>query len=116
MGDLDAARRSLDNLGDSGTETNSTRLRKSLLFLRIGDIDSASRIFSDANESKEAAVLKPLLSMADGHYIDAVAEWRGLHQDETRTDQALVAQNLAVCLLYTGQLDEVCSIIAPIVD
>lgn len=114
MGDLDAARRSLDSLSDSGTVTSSTKLRKALLCLRLGDLDAASRIFSDANESKEIAMLQPLLSMADGRYIDAVAEWRALHKDETRKNQALVAQNLAVCLLYTGQLHEVCSMACPI--
>lgn len=107
MGDFDAARRSLDNLRVPGPESNITKLRKALLLLRIGDLDAASQIFGDANETKEAALLKPLISMSDGRFADAVAEWRILGEDRTRTDGALVAQNLAVCLLYAGQLDEV---------
>ena len=107
MGDFDAARRSLDSLRVSGPESNITKLRTALLLLRIGDLDAASQVFGDANETKEAALLKPLISMSDGRFADAVAEWRILGEDKTRTDGALVAQNLAVCLLYIGQLDEV---------
>ncbi|KAJ5601505.1 hypothetical protein N7510_011039 [Penicillium lagena] len=107
MGDLDAAKRSLDNLRDSNPETSMTKMRKALLLLRIGDIDAASKVFSAEDESsRESALLQPLLSMADGRYPTAVEEWRALQQEGTRTDDALVAQNLAVCLLYMGRLDE----------
>ncbi|KAJ5561357.1 hypothetical protein N7461_000118 [Penicillium sp. DV-2018c] len=106
MGDFDAARRALDGLRVDGPETDITKLRKALLLLRIGDLDAANQVFGDATETKELALLKPLISMSDGRYIDAVAEWRILAEDSTRTDRALVAQNLAVCLLYIGQLDE----------
>ncbi|KAJ5485865.1 hypothetical protein N7530_000165 [Penicillium desertorum] len=106
MGDFDAARRSLDSLRVPGPESNVTKLRKALLLLRIGDLDAASQVFGDANETTEAALVKPLISMSDGRFADAVAEWRILGEDKTRTDGALVAQNLAVCLLYIGQLDE----------
>jgi thioredoxin-like negative regulator of GroEL len=109
MGDLDAAKRSLDNLRDSSPETNMAKMRKALLLLRIGDIDAASKVFSTEDESsRESALLRPLLSMAEGRYPAAVEEWQALQQEGTRTDDALVAQNLAVCLLYTGRLDEVC--------
>ncbi|KGO77884.1 Tetratricopeptide-like helical [Penicillium italicum] len=114
MGDFDAARRSLDNLRVPGPESNITKFRKALLLLRIGDLDAASQVFGDANETKEAALLKPLISMSDGRFADAVAEWRILGEDKTRTDGALVAQNLAVCLLYSGQLDEVFDSYTPI--
>ncbi|KAJ5950718.1 Tetratricopeptide-like helical [Penicillium vulpinum] len=106
MGDFDAARRSLDSLRVPGPESDITKLRKALLLLRIGDLDAASQVFSDTDEKTEAALLKPLISMSDGRFSDAVAEWRILAEDRTRTDGALVAQNLAVCLLYIGQLDE----------
>lgn len=114
MGDFDAARRSLPNLHASGPETDMTKLRKALLLLRIGDLDAAGQVFGDTNESKEAALLKPLLSMSDGRYSDAVAEWRVLQEDRTRADGPLVAQNLAVCLLYIGKLDEVPDLSIPL--
>jgi hypothetical protein len=107
MGDFDAARRSLGNLQVPGVETELTKLRKALLLLRVGDLDAAGQVFGEADDTKEATLLKPLISMSDGRYSDAVAEWRVLGEDRTRTDGALVAQNLAVCLLYTGQLEEV---------
>lgn len=107
MGDLDAAKRSLEALHASDEDTEVMKLRKALLFLRVGDLDAAEQVFSDSRESKEAALLQPLLSMSEGRYQDAVTEWRALHEDTQRTDGALVAQNLAVCLLYSGKLDEV---------
>ncbi|KAJ5643736.1 uncharacterized protein N7484_006243 [Penicillium longicatenatum] len=106
MGDLDAAKRSLESLQSVESDTDATKLRKALLFLRTGDVDSAQRIFGDSLESKEAALLQPLLSMSDGRYNDAVDQWRALQEDRSRTDASLVAQNLAVCLLYSGKLDE----------
>ena len=107
MGDLDAAKRSLEGLRAPNTQAETVQLRKALLYLRIGDIDAAQKVFDGPRDSKEAALLKPLLSMSDGHYQNAIDEWRALLEDNQRTDGALVAQNLAVCLLYTGQLDEV---------
>ncbi|KAJ5648254.1 hypothetical protein N7490_004626 [Penicillium lividum] len=106
MGDLDAAKRSLESLQSSEPDTDVTKLRKALLFLRTGDVDSAQRVFGDSPESKEAALLQPLLSMSDGRYNDAVDEWQALQEDKTRADGALIAQNLAVCLLYSGKLDQ----------
>lgn len=107
MGDLDAAKRSLEGLRASSPESDTTKMRKALLFLRIGDLDAAQQILDGAHDSKKAALLKPLLGMSDGRYQDSIDEWRILLEDGQRTDGALVAQNLAVCLLYTGQLDEV---------
>lgn len=107
MDDLEAAKRSLETLQTSAPENGMMKLRIALLFLRVGDVDAAAQVFGDSRESKEGALLQPLLSMADGRYNDAVTEWRALQEDRQRTDDALVAQNLAVCLLYTGRLDEV---------
>ncbi|KAJ6115793.1 hypothetical protein N7523_006210 [Penicillium sp. IBT 18751x] len=106
MGDLDAAKRSLESLQEPTPDSDIMKLRKGLLLLRIGDIDAAERIFGNARDSKEAALLQPLLSMSDGRYGDAADEWRSLQQDKSRTDGGLIAQNLAVCLLYTGRLDQ----------
>lgn len=107
MGDLDAAKRALGALQGSDQDNEAMKLMKALLFLRIGDVDAAEGVFSDSRDTKEAALLKPLLSMSEGRYQDAVTEWQALHEDTQRTDGALVAQNLAVCLLYSGRLGEV---------
>ncbi|THC95750.1 hypothetical protein EYZ11_004789 [Aspergillus tanneri] len=109
MGDLNAARRSLHNLRASTTETIESELntlRKVLLFLLIGDLDAAKNLSSKSNEAE--AIYTPLLSMAEGRYGDAVSEWKAVLENGSRSlDEAIVSQNLAVCLLYTGRLNEV---------
>lgn len=106
MGDLDAARRSLDSLTAPPDETKANEMRKLLLMLRIGDLDAAKRLLGSAE--REDAILKPLLSMAESRYADAVAEWRALSGTGAHpNEEALILQNLAVSLIYTGQLNEV---------
>lgn len=100
MGDLSAARRSLQTLGSDDTH----KLRKALLLLLIGDTDTAKQI---SDGPGEASIFKPLLSMAEGRYDDAVAEWQALLENSPKeTDAAIISQNMAVCLLYIGRLNE----------
>ena len=107
MGDLDAARRSLHSLKISPSEAEINKSRKVLLFLMIGDLDAAKKVYEETG-MPDQSILRPLLSMAEGQYNDAVAEWRALlGNGEENNDKALISQNLAVCLLYTGQLNEV---------
>lgn len=101
MGDLDTAKRSLNNLSVSNADERH-RMRKALLLLLIGDIDAARQTLGGLSESP---IFTPLLSMAEGRFADAAGEWRTLLK---KSDDALATQNLAVCLLYTGQLNEVC--------
>lgn len=107
MGDLDAAKRSLEGLTQSKHANEVTKLRTVFLLLSIGDIDAARKLcvgFGDTGD----AIFKPLLSMAEGRYDDAVLEWRSLLDiKDKETDDAIISQNLAVCLLYTGRLSEV---------
>ena len=107
MGDLDTARRSLNSLKMASGSVHG--IRKVLLYLKIGDLDAAKRVFGDDYHESNTAIVKPLLSMADGRFADSVEEWRALLKTESRSpDEAVYAQNLAVCLLYTDQLNEVC--------
>jgi hypothetical protein len=104
MGDFDTAKRSLSNLRTS-TADESHKTRKALLSLVIGDIDAARQTLGGSSES---GIFPALLSMAEGRYADAVGEWRAVLESGTnKADDALVTQNLAVCLLYTGELNEV---------
>lgn len=108
MGDLIAARRSLENLQISGPGAEAMKLRKALLLILIGDMDSAKQIVEESQES-DTTLFKPLLSMAEGRYDEAVAGWQSLlEQQPSRSDKGMISQNLAVCLLYIGQLNEVC--------
>jgi trafficking protein particle complex subunit 12 len=107
MGDLDAARRSLDNLELKSHNISQMRINKALLYLRLGDVMTASEIINQTDSLGDGS-LRPLLSMAEGRYEEAIEGWKGLL--ELNSDNAsapLICQNLAVCLLYTGQLNEV---------
>ena len=107
MGDLDTARRSLNNLRSSQSENELHKMRKALLLLIIGDLDAAKELFDESNDPR-SATLAPLLSMAEGRYTDAATEWRSLLPSEASSPgDPLVTQNLAVCFLYTGELNEV---------
>ena len=106
MGDFDAAKRSLHNLRTNGPGSDKNGMRKVLLFLLIGDLDGAKHVF-DQSDPSEGAWFEPLLSMAEGNYADAVTHWRNLENQANRPNEAMISQNLAVCLLYTGQLNEV---------
>ncbi len=118
MGDLDGAARHLKTLrGPDGEEEEdsfmSTRL--ALLYLRIGDVAAAKEYAEETGANNTGTnVLRPLLSMADGEYDSAAEEWRQLRESCSQQDSAMVTQNLAVCLLYTGQLDEVIHYPSPI--
>ncbi|GKZ40397.1 hypothetical protein AbraIFM66951_000160 [Aspergillus brasiliensis] len=106
MGDLDAARRSLASLHMAESESEINKLRKVLLMLIIGDLDAARQVCGEATDAGND-VFRPLLSMAESQYDDAVVEWRALlGNEERRPDEAMISQNLAVCLLYTGRLNE----------
>ncbi|KAL4945027.1 hypothetical protein BDV06DRAFT_58983 [Aspergillus oleicola] len=103
MGDLTAAKRSLESLKQRGPANEATRLRAILLELSIGDVDAARKQCEELGEGGDA-ICTPLLSMAEGRYDNAVGEWRALKDKGRGIDDAIVSQNLAVCLLYTGQL------------
>ncbi|KAL2854413.1 hypothetical protein BJY01DRAFT_205585 [Aspergillus pseudoustus] len=106
MGDLSSAKRSLESLRRTRSDHVLTDVRVVLLLLSIGDVDAARQLCVDIGDSK-GALLKPLLCMAEGRYDDAVLEWRNLvGRNDKAMDDATISQNLAVCLLYTGQLNE----------
>jgi hypothetical protein len=113
MGDLSAARRSLHSLQTSELDERS-KLRKALLFVLIGDIDAAKQLFGDKTGN---GIISPLLSMAEGRYGDAVTEWQALLEAGIEgADTSIISQNMAVCLLYTGRLNEVLLTLLLLVD
>ncbi|KAK1139609.1 hypothetical protein N8T08_000614 [Aspergillus melleus] len=115
MGDFNAARRSLHSLQTSPTESDFDRLRKALLYLLIGDLDAAQKLVQDSDDT--GAIYPPLLSMAEGRYGDAVSEWKALLDNGTkRPDEAMISQNMAVCLLYTGRLNEAREVLESLVQ
>ncbi|KKZ62623.1 hypothetical protein EMCG_03033 [[Emmonsia] crescens] len=106
MSDLDAARRSLTKLKTPPKEQRLATTRMVLLYLKVGDVEAARKLLDNASIEAEG-ILHCLLDMAEGRYADAVAAWEALRASHIgHEDEALIAQNLAVCLLYTGKLNE----------
>jgi hypothetical protein len=105
MEDLEGAARHLETL-KAGSE--ALQMQKALLWLCLGDIDAAKSCIGDEDESGNQVVLG-LAHVADGDYDDAVKVWQGLVASGTGNgDIAMYKQNLGVCLLYCGKMDEVC--------
>lgn len=106
MGDLEAARRSLASMAPPSKGDVRRLQQRALLHLRVGDVDSAKDLFSSV--SSPANVVEPLLKMAEGKFDEAVAGWNDLLKTYCGTDdEVLIKQNLAVCLLYVGDLKQV---------
>lgn len=103
MGDLTGAARHFESLRRrDGRNDVLLDGRLALLYLRLGDVAAARRYVEAVKDGN--AMLGPLLSMAEGRYENAIAEWRELRN---HSDSGFVMQNLAVCLVYTGRLEEV---------
>lgn len=105
LGDLGAAIQHLKTL--RGNEDDSVvNGRLALLYLRLGGIDAARRTLGD----EDNPAMRALFSMASGDYDLAVSELRALPSSD------LVSQNLAVCLFYTGKVDETIELLEGLVD
>ncbi|RDW86367.1 uncharacterized protein DSM5745_03009 [Aspergillus mulundensis] len=116
MGDFNAAKRSLESLRITESANDAIKLRAVLLLLAIGDVDAARQLCAGLADTEDA-IFKPLFSMAEGRYDDAVIEWRDILGNKSReTDEAVVSQNLAVCLLYTGRLSEARGVLESLVQ
>lgn len=103
MEELDGAVCHLSKLSTIPLQFPQIRLQKALLLLQLGDVAAAQKcVVGDSEGDKIVAALS---DMADGKYGDAVEAWKALcERDESNT---LYSQNLAVCLLYAGRMDEV---------
>lgn len=98
MGDLETAVRHLKTL-ERDHDRNSSRL--ALLYLKIGDVETARRCIGD----EEDDVFEALCAVADGDYDGAIEAWRRLKERDP--DNVMAIQNLAACLLYAGKIEEV---------
>jgi tetratricopeptide (TPR) repeat protein len=119
MDDLEGASRHLDSFTTPEQAAESTEARdvfymEALVRLRIGDISAAHRCLQaasvHADETLIADVLKALLQLADSEYTTAVQSFQALHAKYP--DDAMITQNLAVCLLYTAHIAEAQSMLS----
>ncbi|CAO2648026.1 Nn.00g089480.m01.CDS01 [Neocucurbitaria sp. VM-36] len=123
MGDLEGAGRHLGTLScsDEAAEPPHARdmlLMETLVWLRVGDIHAARRCLSRASSASADELvdgsLDALIQLADSEYEAAVSSFRALH-DKFAGD-AMVTQNLAVCLLYTGRIADARDLLSELVD
>lgn len=125
MGDLEGAGRHLGTLthsdDDEASESAQARqvlVMETLVWLRVGDLASARQCLARASEAAGDALLDgalaALLQLADSDYEAAASSFRSLH--EQFPDDAMVAQNLAVCLLYTGHIADARDLLASLVQ
>ncbi|KAH7345919.1 hypothetical protein BKA66DRAFT_517143 [Pyrenochaeta sp. MPI-SDFR-AT-0127] len=123
MGDLEGAGRHLGTLCTSADTSDTAEAREILLmetlvWLRVGDIQAARRCLARAtNTATDELVdgtLHALIHLADSDYEAAGQSFRTLH--EQFPEDAMVAQNLAVCLLYTGRIADARNLLSELVD
>ncbi|MCJ1391315.1 hypothetical protein MMC18_004178 [Xylographa bjoerkii] len=123
MGDGGAAGRVLRGLKGEGMQDGLWRGRMGLLYLKIGDVKTAREFIApattataiaDGPEDSYGALLRPLLSLAEGDSDLAVSQLTA-QRDATPFDP-LVTLNLAVCLIYAGCLVEARPLLEELVD
>ncbi|XPS73588.1 hypothetical protein M3J09_005732 [Ascochyta lentis] len=123
MGDLEGAGRHLGTLSknDQPHDSASAReilLMETLVWLRVGDMASARRCLAHASSTETDALvdgtLTALVQLADSDYAAAATSFRALHH-QFPTDP-MIAQNLAVCLLYTGHISDAKADLTSLID
>jgi DNA-binding HxlR family transcriptional regulator len=122
MEDLEGAARFLETLEPAADAEDSLRLKnqKALLYLCLGDVGSARSCVSsstakDAGENENnVKVIQALAHIADAEYKASATIWETLlagdNSGKTTTNEsenAMYRQNLAVCYLYLGKMDDV---------
>ena len=118
MGDLEGAGRHLGTL-PKDSQSHGILVMETLVWLRVGDIRAAKRCLSTISESgsDEQLIdgsLDALTQLANSEYAAATSSFEVLH--ERYPDDAMVTQNLAVCLLYTGRIAEAKNLLLHLVD
>jgi Flp pilus assembly protein TadD len=130
MGDLAGAGRHLGTLGASSSSSSSSsdegqmvteiKTMEILTWLRVGDIASAQRCLSalstttSTDSSLSSEILTALIHLANSDFPTATQSFRDLHIQYP--EDAMIATNLAVCLVYTGHISEAKTILEKQVD
>ena len=125
MGDLEGTGRHLESLRIGQFEKEQDQLLRArllLLYLRIGDLTAAKSCIGNRKDEEYAdnpytSTLVPLLSMAEGNYSDAISHLSALEKDKPSAAlQPLFNQNLAVCLLYKGEITKARSLLESLIS
>ncbi|KAI1423265.1 hypothetical protein F5Y12DRAFT_716451 [Xylaria sp. FL1777] len=123
MDDLAGAVAHLASLAEAdggGVAADRSRLAvsRALLWLHLGDVDAARRCIAGVGGETSERVVDALADMADGQYSVALGKWRVLRDEmsESGVHDEMVGVNLAVCLLYIGQMPEGRDLLEELVD
>lgn len=84
-------------------------MAKALLWLHLGDTKAARQCVREGEAGDK--VVGALCEMGAGNFEVALVRWKEL-REEVDGDE-MIAVNLAVCLLYTGKMDEVRTLAMP---
>ncbi|KAF5245540.1 hypothetical protein FANTH_7292 [Fusarium anthophilum] len=111
--DLTGAAHHLSTLRDRGD--GKMALTKALLWLHLGDVESARSCARQAMENDENVekLILALCDMADAEYETALEAWKELKET---LDDEMVGVNTAVCLLYLGRIQEGRAILEGLVE
>lgn len=125
MGDLEGAGRHLESLRIGQVEKEQDQLLRArliLLHLRIGNLNAARTCMENTKAEDDPgnpyfSTLELLLSMAEGKYSNAISQLSSLRNDEPSAAlQPLFTQNLAVCLLYNGEITKARSLLESLIS
>ncbi|KAF2678478.1 hypothetical protein K458DRAFT_316961 [Lentithecium fluviatile CBS 122367] len=117
MGDLESAGRHLSTLSEAA-DSRELLIMETLVWLRVGDMQAARRCLASASviDSDEVVdgTLYALLQLANSEYTNATLSFQALHRNHP--ENAMITQNLAVCLLYTGHISEALELLLELVE
>ena len=118
MGDLDCARRTLGSMTPSSAEATATwALRKATLCLKMGLLPEARGLVEAANcADAERQILRSLLAVAEGDFDVAIELLKDPESKELGELAALAKQNLAVALLYRGDIQKARDVLDELVE
>ncbi|KAF2267995.1 hypothetical protein CC78DRAFT_489358 [Lojkania enalia] len=123
MGELEGAGRHLGTLSaprgaEKSQEAREIFLMETLVWLRVGDVRAAHRCLAAASDILSddllEGTLKALIELANSEHTAAVSSFQALH--EKYPDDAMISQNLAVALLYTGHISEARQLLTELTD
>lgn len=126
MGDLETAGQHLATLSSLPSIVETPQAQdilhlEALVWLRVGDLESACRCLEAAspssieeNDDLASGTLQALFSLASGDLSSGINRLEALHA--SHPSNAMITQNLAVCLLYTGHLAQARDLLEGLTD